>query len=44
MALPEPSYPTSASTGCANTPAESQENDLESNLMKMIEAFKEKNT
>jgi hypothetical protein len=41
MGPPEPSYGTTASPGYSNT-AEAQENDLKSNLMKMIEAFKEK--
>jgi hypothetical protein len=40
MAPPEPSYPTTASPGYPNI-AEEQENDLNSNLMKIIEAFKE---
>ena len=34
------SYPTTASLRYPNT-AEAQENDLKSNLIKMIEAFKE---
>ena len=33
-------YPITASLGYSNT-AEAQENDLKSNLIKMIEAFKE---
>jgi hypothetical protein len=40
MPLPEPSFPTTASYENFHT-SESQENDLKSNLMKMIEAFKE---
>ena len=36
----EHSYPTTASPGYPST-AEAQENDLKSNLIKMIEAFKE---
>jgi hypothetical protein len=36
----EHSYPTTASPGYPNRP-EAQENDLKSNLIKMIEAFKE---
>jgi hypothetical protein len=40
MAPPVPSYPTTASPGYPNTP-EAKENDFKSNLMKMIEAFRE---
>jgi spore germination protein YaaH len=40
MALPEPSYPITAHPGYSNT-VEAQENDLKSNLMKMIVVFKE---
>jgi hypothetical protein len=40
MVLTEPRYPTTASSEYLNT-AESQENNLKSNLMKMIETFKE---
>ena len=40
-ALPEQSYSTIASPGYVNT-MEAQENDLKSNLIMMIEAFKEK--
>lgn len=38
MAPPNLSYPTTASHGYFNK-AETQENDLKSNLMKMIEAL-----
>jgi hypothetical protein len=37
MALPEPSYPTTASPKYPKT-HESQENDLKSNLIKMVES------
>ena len=40
VALSAQSYSTPASPGHLNT-TEAQENDLKSNLMKMIEAFKE---
>ena len=40
MASPECSYHTTAGTGNPNT-TKAQENDLKSNLIKMIEAFKE---
>ena len=39
MVTSEASYPMTASPGYPNT-VEAQENDLKSNLMKMIEAFK----
>jgi hypothetical protein len=39
MVTSEASYPTMPCSGYCNT-AEMQENDLNSNLMKMIEAFK----
>ena len=40
MVPPEPGYPATASPGYSNI-AEVQENDFKSNLLKMIEAFKE---
>lgn len=40
MSSPDPSYPTIASPKYSNT-TEAQENDLETNLMKMIEVLKE---
>ena len=40
MAPSEHSYPTTPSPGYPNT-TKTQENDLKSNLIKMIEAFKE---
>lgn len=40
MVTSEASYPTMPCSGYCNT-AEMQENDLNSNLMKMIEALKE---
>jgi hypothetical protein len=39
MKQPEPSCPTTASSGYPNTP-EAQENDLKSDLMKMLKTFK----
>jgi hypothetical protein len=40
MAPPEPSYPATTNPGYSND-TESPEEDLKSNLIKMIEAFKE---
>ena len=40
MLPPEPSYPTIPSSECSNS-AEAQENDLKSNLRKVICTFKE---
>ena len=40
MATPEPSYPTTASPGYFSI-VEAQENDFKSNLVKVIDAFKE---
>jgi hypothetical protein len=39
-APPEPSSPTTASSGYTNT-SEKQHNDLKSHLMKILEAFKD---
>ena len=41
MSLTEPNYPTVACPDYYNT-TEIQENDLQQNLIKMIEAFKDK--
>ena len=41
IALPQPRHPITASSGYPNTD-QVQENDFESNLMEMIEVFKEK--
>lgn len=43
MTPPEPCYPTTVSPGYCNT-TEAQGNDLKSNLMKVIETFKEEMT
>jgi hypothetical protein len=40
MAIPEPSYPTTASSPCSNT-TEAQEKNFKSSLIKMVGFFKE---